>query len=95
MKRLYQALGACLRLYILSGSDRRLGPGEKSRQSWWAGYNRPSLSQSAMEKGILHIQLMDRPIPGEGEGEDDSNCEELDDGAKGLIIVYSGRWVKH
>jgi hypothetical protein len=32
---------------------------------------------------------MDRPVPGEGEGEDDSNGGELDDGAEGLIVVHS------
>jgi hypothetical protein len=41
------------------------------------------LDQSAMKKGILHIQLM------EGEGEDGPNSSELDDGGEGLIVVYS------
>jgi hypothetical protein len=34
-----------------------------------------------MEEGILDIELMDRPVAGEGEGEDDTNSGELDDRA--------------
>jgi hypothetical protein len=43
-----------------------------------------------VEEGILDIEMMDRPVLGEGEGEDGSNCGELDDGAKGLAVVHSG-----
>jgi hypothetical protein len=43
-----------------------------------------------MEEGILDIELMDRPVAGEGEGEDDANSGELDDRAEGLIVVHSG-----
>jgi hypothetical protein len=49
-----------------------------------------SICQSAMEEGVLDIELMDHPILGEGEGEDDTNGGELDDGAEGLIVVHSG-----
>ena len=49
-----------------------------------------SLRQSAMEEGILDIELMDRPVAGEGEGEDSSNGGELDDGPEGLVVVHSG-----
>jgi hypothetical protein len=35
-----------------------------------------------VEEGILDIKLMDRPFPGEGEGEDDLNGGELDDRLK-------------
>jgi hypothetical protein len=49
-----------------------------------------SLRQSAMEKGILDVELMDRPVSGEGEGEDGTNDGELDGGAEGLVVVYSG-----
>jgi hypothetical protein len=49
-----------------------------------------SLRQSAMEEGILDIELMDRPVVGEGEGEDRANSGELDDGAEGLVVVHSG-----
>jgi hypothetical protein len=43
-----------------------------------------------MEEGILDIELMDRLVAGEGEGEDDADSGELDDGAEGLVIVHSG-----
>jgi hypothetical protein len=43
-----------------------------------------------VEEGILDVELMDRPVPGEGEGEDDANGGELDDGAEGLVVVHSG-----
>jgi hypothetical protein len=43
-----------------------------------------------MEEGILDVELMDHPDPGESEGEDNVNSGELDDGAKGLIVVHSG-----
>jgi hypothetical protein len=38
-----------------------------------------------MEEGILDIELMDRPVTGEGKGEDGTNSGELDDGAEGLV----------
>jgi hypothetical protein len=44
-----------------------------------------SLCQSAMEEGILDVELMDHPDP----GEDGANNGDLDDGAKGLVVVYS------
>jgi hypothetical protein len=47
------------------------------------------LRQGAMEEGILDIELMDRLVPGEGEGEDGVNSGELDDRAEGLVIVHS------
>jgi hypothetical protein len=43
-----------------------------------------------MEEGVLDVELMDRPILGEGKGEDDTNGGELDDKAEGLIVVHSG-----
>jgi hypothetical protein len=48
------------------------------------------LCQSVVEEGILDIEMMDRSVPGEGEGEDDLNDDELDDRAGGLVIVHSG-----
>jgi hypothetical protein len=42
-----------------------------------------------MEESVLDVELMDHPIPGEGEGEDGVNGGELDDGAEGLVIVHS------
>jgi hypothetical protein len=48
------------------------------------------LRRGATEEGILDIELMDCPVPEEGEGEDDANGGELDDGVEGLIVVHSG-----
>jgi hypothetical protein len=39
-----------------------------------------------MKEGILDVQLVDRPVP----GEDDADGGELDDGAEGLIVVHAG-----
>jgi hypothetical protein len=46
--------------------------------------------QSVIEEGILDIELMDRPVSGEDEGEDGVNGGKLDHGVEGLIVVYSG-----
>jgi hypothetical protein len=43
-----------------------------------------------MKEGVLDIELMDRPVPGEGEGEDDADGGELDDGAEGVVVVHTG-----
>jgi hypothetical protein len=43
-----------------------------------------------VEEGILDVELMDHPIPGEGEEEDGVNCGELDDGVEGLVKVHYG-----
>ena len=48
-----------------------------------------SLRQSDVEEDILGVELMDRTVPREGEGEDGSNGGELDDGAEGLVVVHS------
>jgi hypothetical protein len=48
------------------------------------------LRQSAVEEGILDIELMDRLVTGEGEGEDGANSGELDDRDEGLVVVHSG-----
>jgi hypothetical protein len=48
-----------------------------------------SLRQSAMKEGVLDVELMDRAVPGEGEGEDGANGGELDDGAKSLVVVHT------
>jgi hypothetical protein len=43
-----------------------------------------------MEEGILDVELMDRPVSEEGEGEYGADGGELDDGAKSLVVVHSG-----
>ena len=40
-----------------------------------------------MKKGVLHIQLVDRPMTRGGDAEDDANLRRLDDEAEGLIVV--------
>jgi hypothetical protein len=47
-----------------------------------------------MEEGILDIKPMDRPVLGEGKGENGPNGGELDDGVEGLVVVHSRSWVK-
>jgi hypothetical protein len=42
-----------------------------------------------MEEVILDIELMDHPVPGEGEEEDNTHGGELDDGTEGLVVVPS------
>jgi hypothetical protein len=42
-----------------------------------------------MEEGILDVQLVDRLVLGEDEGEDSRNGGELDDEAEGLDVVHS------
>jgi hypothetical protein len=46
-----------------------------------------SLRQSAMEEGILEVELMDCLVVGEGEGEDGADNGKFDDGAEGLVVV--------
>jgi hypothetical protein len=43
-----------------------------------------------VEEGILYVELMDCPVPGDGEGDDSANRGKLDDGVEGLIIDNSG-----
>jgi hypothetical protein len=43
-----------------------------------------------MKEGVLDVELVDRPVLGEGEREDDTDCGELDDGVEGLIVVHAG-----
>jgi hypothetical protein len=49
-----------------------------------------SLCQSVVEEGILDIELMNRPVLGDGKGENGPDGGELDDGAESLIVVNSG-----
>jgi hypothetical protein len=43
-----------------------------------------------MKEGVLDVELVDRPIPGEGEEEDGADGGELDDWAESLIVVHAG-----
>jgi hypothetical protein len=43
-----------------------------------------------VEEDILDIELMDRLVPGKGEGEDVTNGGKLDDGAESLVVVHFG-----
>jgi hypothetical protein len=52
----------------------------------WLQY---TVSINAMEEGILDVELMDCPVPGEGKGEAGSNGGELNDGVEGLVVVHS------
>jgi hypothetical protein len=42
-----------------------------------------------MKEGVLDVELMDRPVLREGEGEHGADGGELDDGAEGLVVVHS------
>jgi len=46
-----------------------------------------------MDGSILHIELMDRPVPRANQGENYANSSCLDDGVECLIIVNLGRCV--
>jgi hypothetical protein len=46
-----------------------------------------SLRKSVLEEDILDIELMDRPVS--GEGKDGSNGDELDDWPEGLVVIHS------
>jgi hypothetical protein len=48
-----------------------------------------SLRLSAMEEGILDVELMDCLVLRKGKGVEGVNGGELDDGAEGLVIVHS------
>jgi hypothetical protein len=41
-----------------------------------------------VEEGILYVELMDHPVP--GDGNDGSNSGELDNEPEGLVVVHSG-----
>jgi hypothetical protein len=49
-----------------------------------------SLSEGAMEEGILHIELLNRPIMGDSCGEHRANGGQFHNRAESLVIVDSG-----
>jgi hypothetical protein len=61
----------------VSGVDEAVGLAVDSRR------------QSAMKEGILDVEMMDRAVLGEGEGEDGVNGGKLDDEAECFVVVYS------
>jgi hypothetical protein len=48
-----------------------------------------SFRQSAVEEGIIDIELMNCPVPGEGEGGNGPSGGELDNRAGGHVVVHS------
>ena len=45
------------------------------------------LVQMAVKKGVLHVQLMDRPGARSGDAEDDPDGGRFDNRAEGLVVV--------
>jgi hypothetical protein len=61
----------------------------------WIGETRglaavDSLSEDAMEEGILHIELLNRPIMGDSSGEHRAHGGQFHNRAESLIVVDSG-----
>jgi hypothetical protein len=48
------------------------------------------LRQGAMEEGILHVELVDRLVPGQSESQDSSDSGRLDHRTEGLVVVNPG-----
>ena len=46
-----------------------------------------SLLQVTMKKGVLHIELVDRPAAGGGDAEDDTNGGRFDNRIERLVVV--------
>jgi len=47
------------------------------------------LIKMSMQKGILHIKLMDRPMSRCGKAEDSANGSKLNHSTESLIIIYA------
>jgi hypothetical protein len=47
------------------------------------------LIKIAMKKGVLDVELMNRPCTRDGDAEDNTDCGGLDDGAECLIEINS------
>jgi hypothetical protein len=78
-------LEAIQRAVQLTHHNRASGVDKASKL---AGVHR--LGQSVVQEGILDVQLVDRLVLGEGDGEDGPNDGELDDGAEYLVVFHSG-----
>ena len=48
------------------------------------------LGEVAVQEGVLDVQLVDRPVGGDGEGEHDTDGGRLDDGRERLAKVDAG-----
>ena len=48
------------------------------------------LGEGAVEEGVLDVQLVHRPAPGDGEGQHSADDGGLHDGAESLIVVHTG-----
>ena len=46
-----------------------------------------SLSEMAMEKCVLHVQLVDRPGARSGDAEDGPYCRWFDNRTEGFVVV--------
>jgi hypothetical protein len=49
-----------------------------------------SLSEGAMEEGILHIKLLNRPVMGDSSGEHRAHGGRFHNRAESLVVVNSG-----
>jgi hypothetical protein len=49
-----------------------------------------SLSEGAMEEGILHIELVNRPVMGDSSGEHRAHGGRFHNRAESLVVVDSG-----
>jgi hypothetical protein len=82
----YQARGVCLRPYKEWLSLHTIpGRVELTKPGRLAAVHR--LGQSVVKEDILHVQLVDHPVL--GEGEDGPNGGGLDDGIEGIVVIHS------
>jgi len=64
----------------------------KHSQEWRVDESRwllavDGLLQVTVNKGVLHIELMDQPEVGGGDAEDDTNRCRFDNQTEGLVVV--------
>jgi hypothetical protein len=48
------------------------------------------LGECAMEEGVLDVELVHGPTPGDSQSQHSPDSGRLDDGAKGLVVVHLG-----
>ena len=49
-----------------------------------------NFSQGAVEEGVLHVELMNWPVPGVSQSENCADCGWLDDGTECLVVINTG-----